>query len=176
MSVHLYSGVAAVALMVFRLTWGIWGALYARWRWYFTTPWEVLGYFRGQLRHRVHTPPGIALAVMLLTAITIQSLSGLFMTDDVFFEGPLHRFASPEVVDTSRVLHHRVWMVIVALVSMHLLAHLTYALLLRSATPLSMFTGRKPLVAPATEHKIGNLILSVVCAVATFASLLYYAL
>lgn len=174
--IHQYSGISVVALIVFRLTWGIWGALYARWRWYLTTHTRILDYFRGNLPNSIHTPPGIALVVLLLIAIATQSVSGLFMTDDIFFEGPLYQFASSEVADTSRILHVRIWQLIAALVTVHVLAHLVYALILKNPTPLSMFTGKKPVIAPSTEYKTGNLVLSLVCTAVTFAILVYYSL
>ena len=172
--IHRYSGISVVTLIVFRLTWGIWGAVYARWRWYVTTPKKILAYFRGSLGDSVHTPPGIALVLLLTTAIALQAISGLFMTDDIFFEGPLYQFASPEVADTSRFVHIRIWQVILALVGVHLLAHLVYAVALKSPIPMSMFTGRKPVAATDTYYGASNLTISLVLAITTFAVLVYY--
>ena len=172
--VHQYSGITIVALIVFRITWGIWGAVYARWRWYVTTPTQIVSYFRGRLRNCIHTPPGIALVLMLLITICLQSTTGLFMTDDIFFEGPLHQFASSDVAETSRFLHVRVWQLIAALVGVHLTAHLVYGLVLRNPAPLSMFTGRKPIQTTDTTFKRTSLVVSLVCALVTFTTLVYY--
>jgi len=94
---------------------------------------------------------GVALAVVLLAAAAVQVGTGLFTTDDIFTEGPLHGYVSNELARTASWIHHRVhWLVLGAGV-VHLAAHAVYALL-RDPTPLSMFTGRKQLELPATAH------------------------
>ena len=171
---HQYSGITVVALIVFRITWGIWGAVYARWHWYTTTPSKILSYFRGRLEDCIHTPPGIALVLLLLAAIALQSTSGLFMTDDIFFEGPLHQFASAALADTARFMHTRLWQLIAALIGVHLTAHLIYGLVLRDPTPLSMFTGHKRIDVSSTHFRTVYLILSLLSGLLSFTILVYY--
>lgn len=157
---HQRSGLALLGLLVFRLGWGCWGGRYARFRHYWTTPAAFRDHF---LRRRAavegtrpHTAPGIALVVLLLLAAAAQVGTGLFATDDIFTEGPLAGLVSTEVVRSASWVHRRLHWVILAAVCVHLTAHAVYAFVLRDATPLGMFTGRKPLdgnlPTPATPH------------------------
>jgi len=57
--------------------------------------------------------------------------------------------------DTARLMtriHHRVFWVILALVATHLSAHVVYALR-KDPTPLSMFTGKKPVALEPVEGR-----------------------
>lgn len=145
---HLRFGFIACGLLVFRLLWGFAGGLYSRWQTYRTTPARMLAYFRGAGPigdHRdAHTAPGVALVGLMLLAVLVQAVSGLFTTDDIFIEGPLVRHASSGLVSDMSWLHHRVFMLILAAIAMHLTAHVVYGLK-RDPLPLSMFTGKKRL-------------------------------
>lgn len=174
MDLHRWAGMAVVALLVFRLLWGLWGGTYVRFNHYFTTPSRVFLYFTGRLEPQPHTPPGVALAVCMFAALGLQATAGLFTTDDVFIEGPFVRFAPDELVETATDLHHQVWWFIVVLVGTHLVAHAVYGIFLRSTIPLSMFTGRKPVHADSTEFSLWRAILSLSVALAVFWILLSY--
>lgn len=148
---HQRSGLVLLGLLVFRMGWGLWGGRYARFRHYWTTPSAFIGHFRRRGRPGAHTSPGVALAVVLVAAAAVQVGTGLVTTDDIFTEGPLHRYVSDELARTGTWLHHRMhWLVLGAGV-VHLAAHAVYALM-RDPTPLAMFTGRKRLELPATPH------------------------
>lgn len=151
---HQRSGLVLLGLLVFRLGWAIWGGLYARLGNYKTTPAAVLRHFKAGTTGTTgsHTAPGIALAAALLAAAALQVCTGLVATDDIFTEGPLHRYVSAEVADAATWIHHRLHWVILGLVSVHLLAHAIYGFVLRNRLPLSMFTGRKPAMLPDTPH------------------------
>lgn len=150
---HQRSGLALLGLLAFRLGWAAWGGLHARWRWYWTTPAAFIDHFRGHPGNSAHTSPGIALALLLFAAAALQVTSGLFASDDIFVEGPLHGLASEGLADAASWLHHRLHWLIIAAIGVHLLAHAIYGFALRDPTPLAMFTGRKPLAAtPATPH------------------------
>lgn len=174
MDLHRWAGMAVVALLVFRLLWGLWGGTYARFNHYMTTPSRIFLYFTGKLGSQAHTPPGIALAICMFAALGFQAGAGLFTTDDVFIEGPLVQFASDELVETATDLHHKVWWFIVALIATHLAAHAVYGIFLRSTIPLSMFTGRKPVHADSTEFSVWRAVVSLVAAIAVFWILLSY--
>jgi len=148
---HQRSGLVLLGLLVFRLGWGLWGGRYARFGHYWTTPTAFVDHFRRRGRPGAHTSPGVALAVVLLAAAAVQVGTGLFATDDIFTEGPLHGYVSNELARRATWIHHRVhWLVLGAGV-VHLAAHAVYALL-RDPTPLAMFTGRKRLELPSTPH------------------------
>ena len=174
---HQRSGLVLLGLLVFRLGWGLWGGRYARFVHYWTTPSAFIDHFRRRGRPGAHTSPGVALAVVLLAATAVQVSTGLFATDDIFTEGPLHRYVSNELARTATWIHHRVhWLVLGAGV-VHLAAHAVYGMM-RDPTPLAMFTGRKRLELPATPHfwvraAVTSLFAAVVVLAVTYAERLF---
>ncbi len=148
---HMRLGYVALGLLLFRLGWALWGGRYARLTTFRATPSRFVAHFRGRGGGAPRTAPGAALAVLLMALVTAQAVTGLYTTDEIFTEGPLVRHGSDELVDTMTSLHHRLFWGVLALIGVHLLAHLIYALR-RDPTPLSMFTGRKPVAAEPVRH------------------------
>ena len=149
---HQRSGLALLGLLVFRIGWGLWGGLYARFRHYWTTPTAFIAHFRRQGANTPHTAPGIVLAGLLFLAVVVQVGTGLFATDDIFNEGPLYRYVSAEFAGAATWVHHRLHWLILGAVGVHLAAQAAYGFVLRDPTPLAMFTGRKAVPAPPTAH------------------------
>lgn len=151
MDLHQIVGIGVIGLLVFRLCWFIWGGIYARFSCYYTTPRRVLNYFQGDENPTTHTPPGIALAVVLIIALTVQALTGLATTDLIFNEGPLTKHVSEEVSQLATATHHRAFWVVLACISVHLLAHIVYTAQ-GNALPLAMFRGTKNLAVADTQN------------------------
>jgi cytochrome b len=151
MAWHLRLGYLALGLLLFRAGWALWGGRYARVTSFRTSPSRFIAHFRGRGGAQPRTAPGVALAILLMAGVTAQAVSGLFTTDDIFTSGPLVRHASSETVGMMTWLHNRVFWAVIALISVHLLAHLIYALR-RDPTALSMFTGRKRVAAEPVHH------------------------
>ena len=150
---HLRLGYCALGLLLFRIGWAFWGSRYARVGSFRTSPSRFVAHFRGRAGHEPRTAPGAALAILLVVAVATQAVSGLYTTDEIFTEGPLVRGAGDETVEAMTWLHHRTFWIVLTLISVHLLAHLIYALR-RDPTPLSMFTGRKRVVAEPARHLV----------------------
>lgn len=149
---HLRSGIALVGLLAFRIGWALWGGAYARWRQYGTTPQAFLAHFRRRAAEAAHTAPGAVLALLLFGAVAVQTATGLFASDDIFTEGPLHRLASAELGSAASWIHRRVHWLVLGAVCIHVAAHAIYGFVLRDPTPLAMFTGRKRVGLPSTRH------------------------
>ena len=148
---HMRLGYLALGLLLFRIGWGIWGGRYARFGSFRTSPRRFVAHFRGEGRQAPHTAPGVVLVVLLLAAVAAQAVAGLYTTDEIFTEGPLVRGADDDTVNLMTALHHRLFWVVLGLISVHLTAHVVYALR-RDPTPLAMFTGRKRLHAVPTRN------------------------
>ena len=174
MTIHRWAGIAVVALLGFRLLWGIWGGTYSRFRHYWTTPKQVISHFGGKLEPKSHTPPGIALAVCMMVALGVQSVAGLFTTDDVFIEGPFVRHVPDEFVELATGLHQLVWWAVILLIAIHLIAHAVYGGILRSSIPLSMITGRKPVTDEPTEFSLARALFTFGIAIAGFYFVLQF--
>jgi cytochrome b len=148
---HMRFGYVALGLLLFRLGWLFWGGLNARWFSFRLGPARIAAFLRRAPVEGPRTVPGALLVVCMLLAVAVQAIAGLFTSDFIFTEGPLVRYASSDTVDAASALHHRVFWVVIGLIALHLTAHVVYGLR-RDPTPLSMFTGRKRVVAAATPH------------------------
>ena len=150
---HMRLGYMALGLLLFRLGWALWGPLYSRLSAFRPSARGFLDHFRGRGIREPRTAPGSALALLLVLAVAVQAVSGLFTSDEIFTEGPLVRHAGADTVDALSFLHHRVFWVVLGLIGVHLTAHAIYAAR-RDPTALSMFTGRKPVRLPALPAQL----------------------
>jgi cytochrome b len=139
LSWHLLSGFTILGLLGFRLLWGVFGSPTARFARFLAGPRTVAAYVGGRLGRVAvgHNPLGGWSVAAMLLALATQVGLGLFSVDeDELYEGPLSRFVD---FDTGRAIahwHHKVFWVLVALIGIHLIAILVYAL------------GRRNLVGP----------------------------
>jgi cytochrome b len=121
---HRLSGYTILALLLFRLGWGLAGSQTARFRSFVKGPAAVWAYVRGHAGGFVgHSPLGALSVVAMIAALCVQVGLGLFTVDEDGLEpGPLARFVS---FDTGRAIahiHHLWFNVILALVALHLAA------------------------------------------------------
>ncbi|MXW52209.1 MAG: cytochrome B [Gammaproteobacteria bacterium] len=166
---HMRLGAVMVGLLLFRLLWGLWGAIHARWRGYMPSLRQFVAHFRGGRVDDPHTAPGRVLAIGFVALAAVQAATGLFANDDIFTEGPLARTVSDALSDRLTWVHNRVFMGLIALVAVHLTAHVVYALR-RDPTPLAMFTGRKrAAVEPAANHWLRAALTAALAAIAVLA-------
>lgn len=144
---HYIAGLVILGLVVFRLLWGLVGSPTARFGRFVRGPKAIIAY----LRHAVgghpsfsvgHNPAGALMVLALLLALLAQSVSGLFNTDDVLFEGPLYDNASGAVADLMGDLHGVVGNLILALVGLHVVVILLYRLLKGENLLRAMILGR----------------------------------
>ncbi|MCY4656583.1 MAG: cytochrome b/b6 domain-containing protein [Gammaproteobacteria bacterium] len=170
-TVHAFSGFAVFSLLIYRLLWGLCGGDYVRWTHYWTTPIQFLKHFTRGAKEKAHTAPGIILVILLMLAALVQSSTGLFTTDDIFFEGPLTQYVEEDFSNLARWIHHQNWWIIVTLVSIHLLAHLIYLVVLRDKLPLSMFHGMKKISGKDTQDYPIRALLCGIVAIAVFSFL-----
>lgn len=166
---HMRLGAVMVGLLLFRLLWGLWGAIHARWRGYVPSLRQFVAHFRGGRVDDPHTAPGRVLAIGFVALAAVQATTGLFANDDIFTEGPLARTVSDALSDRLTWVHNRVFMGLIALVAVHLTAHVVYALR-RDPTPLAMFTGRKrAAVEPAANNWLRAALTAALAAIAVLA-------
>ncbi|RJQ86869.1 MAG: cytochrome B [Desulfobacteraceae bacterium] len=158
MRYHMWSGFSILALLIFRLVWGIIGSRYARFSSFVRGPTAVWRYTRSLMRpdhpgHLGHNPLGGWSIIAMLLALLLQAVTGLFANDEIFTQGPLYPWVSNP---TSRLLthiHHLNQWVILTLIGLHVLAVFFYLLVKRDNLITPMITGAKPwhagLEAPA---------------------------
>jgi cytochrome b len=153
---HRLSGYALLGLLTFRLLWGVFGSSTARFARFLAGPRTIAAYVGGRLGRVVvgHNPLGGWSVAAMLSVLAVQIGLGLFSVDEDEVEaGPLAKFID---FDTGRAiahLHHKVFWVLVALICLHLLAILVYALRRRNLVG-PMITGAAPLPPGAAAPRL----------------------
>jgi len=145
---HGRIGINIIALLAFRLAWGIVGTAYARFAQFAPTPKSILAYVRGQWRGAGHNPLGALSVFALLFVLLSQALSGLYSYDDIAYSGPLYNLVGESVSNRLGSLHYLLSNVIYALLALHLGAIIFYARVKKQNLVRPMLTG----YAEASDH------------------------
>ncbi len=172
---HARAGIAITGLLAFRLVWGFVGSTYARFAHFVPGPGRLLAYVRGQWRGLGHNPVGALSVLALLSILIFQAVSGLVANDDIAFEGPLYNLVSKATSDSLSSLHRQNFWVIIALVSLHVLAIAFYVLVKKDNLVKPMITGVKEVEDPALQSARGGGLVAFIVALALTAGVLYVA-
>lgn len=155
MELHLWSGSALLAVVLFRVYWGLFGTETARFSHFVRGHRSVFAYLRHLFRPSAdaasvgHNPLGGWSALLLLGSILLQILLGLFATDvDGFESGPRSYLVSFETGRAIAALHEILFSIIQAAVLLHVGAILFYAFYKRNNLIGPMIVGTRS--APAT--------------------------
>lgn len=175
---HRRSGLALIALLLFRLAWGFAGGTHARFASFLRGPRAVLAYAKDTLAGRAgeaagHNPLGGWSVAAMLAALSVQAATGLFLVqEDYGFEGPLARHVSAAASDRLAAIHEANFWVIAALVALHVAAVAFHVLARRQDLVAAMITGDKRL-EPGREGEAsrgGGLALAAAIAIAAAAA------
>ena len=150
---HFRCGYVVLALLAFRLLWGLIGGRWSRFASFVYSPATVWRYLRGQSRadehHDVgHSPLGSLSVFALLGFLGLQVATGLVADDEIASVGPLNRFVSGSLAGQATHWHKDFgqW-ILLALVALHVLAVLYYVAVRRKRLVAPMIVGDKPLPA-----------------------------
>lgn len=165
MTYHLWSGCAILALVLFRLLWGVWGSTHARFSDFVRGPRAVVGYAAGLLKgetpHWVgHNPLGGWVVVVLLLLLLFQAVSGLFANDDIMTEGPLYAWVGKATSDVLTRLHKLNIDVLLILIGLHVSAAFFYLIVKRDNLIVPMITGYKWLPRVPPDQRFASLWLA----------------
>ena len=162
---HIWSGIAVLSLLIFRILWGIVGSSTARFASFVRGPKAVLGYLQGSWRGIGHSPLGALSVVALLVMIGIQVGLGLFASDeDGIMQGPLARLVSIDAGDWAREWHEELFNVLLALIGLHVAAIVFYRLRGKKLVG-PMITGRGQLEPGVQPMRPGKWWAAVLCLV-----------
>jgi len=179
---HFRLGYSVLALLAFRLLWGLCGGRWSRFASFVPTPARLLRYLRGRPApgehlNVGHSPLG-ALAVWALLALLLAQVgTGLVADDEIAFRGPLNTWVA---VDTglAATSFHEGWgrSLLIALLVLHVLAIAVYRLRGRDLLG-PMLQGDKPLAAdvPASADDARTRLLAGVLAAACTSLALWVA-
>jgi cytochrome b len=169
---HFRFGYVVLALIAFRVLWGLVGGRWSRFASFIYAPGTVLRYLRGQSRadehHDVgHNPLGSFSVFALLGFLALQVATGLVADDEIANVGPLNRFVSSSVASQATHWHkdYGQW-ILLALVALHIAAILYYLLGKKSNLVRPMIVGDKALPAgtPAAVDNGATRLLALVLA------------
>ena len=157
MNWHLILGQVVLALLVFRILWGMVGGYWSRFGSFIPSPAALGRYVRGASTthdRAGHNPLGALSVIAMLIILIAQIASGLLSDDEIAFSGPLTRFVSGEWVGLATWFHSDIGQyLLMGLVALHLLVIGFYALVRRRNLVRPMLGGDKLLDRPAANSR-----------------------
>jgi cytochrome b len=175
MAWHGWVGEAVLTLLLFRLLWGFLGGETARFSSFLTSPRVAVRHLKYALRREPdrqvgHNPAGGWMVLLLLALLLLETLTGLYVANDIADEGPLTEVVPAWVANAIESSHAILWDVLLAAIVLHVLAIAGFAAIKGQNLLRPMITGTKVLpatVAPraGSPARAGLLLLG--CAVAT---------
>lgn len=173
---HFYMGYFTLGLVLFRLIWGILGTRHARFTQFLAGPARVVKYaktlpVRNATSYTGHNPLGGWAVIAMLLLVAVQGVSGLFLTDDVFLDGPYRHLVGERVQDMANTVHHTGFDILLFIIALHIIAIVFYTYYKRQPLVPAMLHGMKDTSSPgiSSSRLLLALILSALCAL-----LIYY--
>jgi cytochrome b len=159
---HARAGEAVLALVLFRLLWGCFGSETARFRSFLASPAAAAHHLRRLFRREPdmqagHNPAGGWMVVLLLALLLGETLTGLYVNNDVADTGPLTQWVPAWIANAITALHTILWDALVAAVAMHLFAIALYAAAKGHNLLRPMLTGRKLLPTGVREPRLASM-------------------
>ena len=173
---HALLGYLVLALLLFRIFWGLIGSETARFASFVRGPSAGAEHVRhllsrGPLPHPAgHNPVGGWSVLLLLIVLLVLSVSGLFLYDDEIFWAPLNAFVGEETEDRLGWLHHVAFDALLILVALHVAAIFLYWAVKRSNLVGPMLTGRAALDPDARAPRMVGLLLAFLLALLAAAA------
>lgn len=153
---HALWGITILSLLVFRILWGVLGSYPARFKnFIFSIP-EIFSYLKdffksSSQKYYGHNPIGGLSVMAMILCIFLQSLSGLAMTDDIFFEAPFYAVFPENILSIIDIIHRQNFNIILFLIGVHIFAVFFYLLFKQENLIMPMVTGYKK--TQSIEHQ-----------------------
>ncbi len=147
---HARFGYCLLALLVFRIGWGVFGSETARFSHFLRSPRLALAHLRHLLKREHqpvagHNPAGGWMVLLMLLLIASQISTGLFANDDVYFEAPLAAWVGSDWSSTITGWHGANFDLLLITVVLHIVAIVVYKVWARDALVPPMITGSRHL-------------------------------
>jgi cytochrome b len=172
METHALFGYAVLALLLFRLAWGLVGSETARFASFVRGPGAALAHLRSLFRrgaaerHVGHNEAGGYAVLALLLLLIVQAVSGLFLYDEEIYWAPLNAWVSEETAQFLGWLHDVTFDLLLVLIAIHVAAVILYLLVKRLDLIRPMLGGRIALPQAARAPRIAPLPLAFGLAIA----------
>lgn len=153
---HMKSGYAILALLVFRIAWGLAGSETSRFATFLRGPGTFVRYARdvaaGRRRPNIgHNPMGGWMVVLMLALLLAQACSGLFADDEIATQGPLAVKVSNAVVAKMSAFHYYNGWTLVAAILLHVVAIAAYWMAWRDNLVAPMWSGWRATDVASTQ-------------------------
>ena len=149
MAWHFRFGYTVLALLLFRIVWGLVGGRWSRFASFIYAPSAIIAYIkgRGKPEHSVgHNPMGSASVFALLGILLLQVASGFLSDDDIAFQGPFAKFISNARVAQATWYHKELGAkILFVLVALHVVVIFYYLYKKKENLILPMVQGDKQL-------------------------------
>lgn len=148
---HVWSGCSILALVLFRIVWGLVGSTTARFSQFLKGPVTIFRYIRGlfsrgQPHVAGHNPLGGWSVALMLAFLLVLPLLGLFGANEDQMGappiGPLSDMVDTDLADTFAHWHHEGWEIFMIIFLIHIAAALFYLIVKRQNLIGAMITGR----------------------------------
>jgi cytochrome b len=120
---HAYFGYCILTLLVFRVIWGFMGSRHARFASFVPNSQSIINYLQGKSpRFLGHNPIGALSVFALLFILCVQVVTGLFVDDEIAFQGPLAKYVPSAIVSFLSEIHEGNQVIIYTLIIIHIAA------------------------------------------------------
>lgn len=154
---HFRLGYAVLALLMFRLIWGIVGGHWSRFASFIYSPRIIFNYIKGQRlpEHAIgHNPMGAVSVFALLGLLLVQIASGLISDDEIGATGPLALLVSNKAVQIATFYHKDIGkLILIGLIVLHIGTIFFYLLKKKENLIHSMIQGDKRLPINARNSR-----------------------
>ena len=176
MVLHGWVGDAVLTLLLFRLLWGFLGSETARFSHFLTSPRIAVEHLKHAFQREPdrqvgHNPAGGWMVLLLLALLLAETLTGLYVANDIADEGPFTELVAPWAANAIAASHAILWDALLVAIVLHVLAIAGFAAIKGQNLLRPMITGTKVLPASIAAPPAGSPVragwLLLGCAVAT---------
>ena len=118
-----------LGLMFFRILWGFLGTFNSTFKSFIFSPYNIYLIFLGRYQNKsIRSPLGSLSVISFIFALFVLSVSGLFSSDDIIYDGPLV-YLMPEYTYFWTKVHNLFHFILYGLITLHLSAIFYYQFL-----------------------------------------------
>ena len=140
--IHEISGITLFLLILFRIYWGFFGGYYSKFKNFNLNKNSLLNYFKNkEKKYFGHNPLGSLSIFSIFVLILLLSVSGMFSSDDIFYDGPFVKLA-PQLVRFFTNIHDTLHYFLYLLIILHLSAVSYYQFFLKEKIINQMIDGK----------------------------------
>jgi cytochrome b len=150
---HLTAGAVVIALVAWRVVWGLLGPTYARFSSFVFPPARLLAHARGAFarqrqRHLGHNPLGAAMVFALLGMLAAIVVTGTVVLGGLLKQGPLRAFLAFDTGQQWLGVHNWLAIVLLVLIGLHVAGVVFESWRGRENLTAAMLSGAKPVQPP----------------------------